>query len=406
MSFTIESAQSIFPDIQVADAIPNIVESFNQLSAEDQLALLWFVYTEMGVTITPAAISAVNMVFAETLLTEIKQMPARSQTQVMCDLVNHADTPICHTYSSFGINVKLGFWYQLSEWMKQGIVAPIPTGYKLSGKAADVLQSIRQQSGGEQLNILQGIVAKMGYIPTDNRLTPKEPVVPSQKSVPRQKIRIEGIQDRTVLDYMENMNAFDFEGAVALFTEDGALQPPFEKPIVGQKNILAYMRDECYGLKLMPEQGVSKRVEEGFTQIKVTGKVKTPWFGDKVAIDLAWRFLLNPAGQIFFVAIDVLASPEELLNLKSDNDESEKVVHHSDGSELIPSEAPAEFSSQDNLTAGYTKDDEGLINNYALEPAMTAAKYPTPKQQVRYLFWGLGAIALIGVLFLIVFAVS
>jgi hypothetical protein len=290
--------------------------------------------------------------------------------------------------------------------MKQGIVAPIPTGYKLSGKASDVLQSIRQQSGGEQLNILQSVVAKMGYTPTNKNLALKEPVVPPQKSVPRQKVRIEGVENRTVLDYMENMNAFDFERVVALFTEDGALQPPFEKPIVGQENILAYMRDECYGLKLIPEQGVSKRVEEGVTQIKVTGKVKTPWFGDKVAIDLAWRFLLNPAGQIFFVAIDVLASPEELLNLKLDNDESEKVAHHSDGSELIPSEAPAELSSQDNLTAGYTKDDEGLINNYALEPAMTKAKYPTPKQQVRYLFWGLGAIVLIGVLFLIVFAVS
>jgi hypothetical protein len=114
---------------------------------------------------------------------------------------------------------------------------------------------------------------------------------------------------------MENMNAFDFETAVALFTENGALQPPFEKPIVGQKNILAYMRDDCYGLKLMPEQGVSESAEGGFTQIKVTGKVQTPWFGSDVSINLAWRFLLNPESQIFFVAIDLLASPKELLNL-------------------------------------------------------------------------------------------
>ncbi len=404
MSFTLESARTIFPNTPVADAIPAIVESFNQLSAEDQLALLWFVYTEMGVTITPAAISTVNMVFAETILTEIKQMPAQSQTQVMCDLVNHTDTPICHSYSSFGTNVKLGFWYQLSEWMKQGIVAPIPVGYKLSGKASDVLQAIRQQSGGEQLNILQSIVAKMGYIPTDKILTLKEQVVPPQKSVPRQKIKIEGIKDETVLSYMENMNAFDFKAAVALFTEDGALQPPFEKPIVGHKNILGYMREECYGLKLMPAQGVAKQVEGDFTQIKVTGKVRTPWFEDKVTINVAWRFLLNSVGQIFFVAIDVLASPEELLNLKPDNPKTE--VHHSDGSELIPSEAPVELPHQDNLAAGYTKDDEGIINNYALEPEMTAATYPTPKQQLRYIFWGVGAIVFVSVLLFIAFSIS
>jgi Orange carotenoid protein, N-terminal/Nuclear transport factor 2 (NTF2) domain len=315
MSFTIDSARSIFPDTQVADAVPTIVQSFNQLTAEDQLALLWFVYTEMGVTITPAAMQVANMVFAETTLTQIKQMSALQQTQVMCDLVNHADTPICQTYSSFGTNVKLGFWYQLSEWMKQGIVAPIPAGYKLSESASNSLQAIRQLEGGQQLTVLQEIVVKMGYASTGNPSTVREPVAPPKAAAPQAKVSITGIHNATVLSYMETMNAFDFQAAVALFAAEGALKPPFQEPIVGQKNILAYMRDECYGLKLLPEQGVSEPSDEGFTQIKVTGKVQTPWFGDRVGISLAWRFLLNPEGKILFVGIDVLASPQELLNL-------------------------------------------------------------------------------------------
>ncbi|MBE9166674.1 Red carotenoid-binding protein [Pleurocapsales cyanobacterium LEGE 06147] len=315
MSYTIDSARTIFPDTQVADAVPATIGSFNQLSAEDQLALLWFAYTEMGVTITPAAMSAVNMVFAEKTLTQIKQMPPAEQTQVMCDLVNHTDTPICRTYSSFGTNVKLGFWYQLSEWMKQGIVAPIPERYKLSAKASDVLQAIRQLEGGQQLTVLQDIVAKMGYAPTDGTPKVKEPVVPPKALAPRKRVTIKGIDNSTVLSYMENMNAFDFEVAVALFAQDGALQPPFEEPIMGQENILAYMRDDCYGLKLMPERGVSEPAEGEFTQVKVTGKVQTPWFGGSVVINVAWRFLLNPEGKIFFLAIDVLASAQELLNL-------------------------------------------------------------------------------------------
>jgi hypothetical protein len=315
MTFTIESARSIFPDTQVANVIPATVESFNQLSGEDQLALLWFVYTEMGVTITPAAVGAANMIFAEKTLTQIQQMPAQEQTQVMCDLVNHTDTPICRTYSSFGTNVKLGFWYQLSEWMKQGIVAPIPEGYQLSAKAANVLQAIRQLEPGQQLTVLQDIVVNMGYTSSVDTQKTKEPAVPPQQVAPRTQINIEGINNETVLSYMENMNAFDFQKAVALFAEDGALQPPFQEPIVGQESILAYMHEECYGLKLIPKQGISEPTEGGFTQIKVTGKVQTPWAGDSVGISLAWRFLLNPQGKIFFVAIDVLASPQELLNL-------------------------------------------------------------------------------------------
>lgn len=315
MSYTIDSAQTIFPDTQVANAIPATIESFNQLSAEDQLALLWFAYTEIGVNITPAAISAVNMVFAEKTLTQIKQIPFAEQTQVMCDLVNHTDTPICRTYSSFGTNVKLGFWYQLSEWMKQGIVAPIPERYKLSVKASDVLENIRKLEGGQQLTVLQNIVANMGYTPTDGTAQVKEPVVPPKDLAPRKKIAIKGIDNPTILSYMENMNVFDFEAAVALFIPDGALQPPFEKPIVGQEKILAYMREDCYGLKLMPDRGVSEPAEGEFTQIKVTGKVQSPWFGSNVAINIAWRFLLDSENKIFFVAIDVLASAQELLNL-------------------------------------------------------------------------------------------
>ncbi len=315
MSFTIESARSIFPNTQVADMVRATVESFNQLSAEDQLALLWFAYTEMGVTITPAAMSVANMIFAENTLNQIKQMSALEQAQVMCDLVNQADTPLCRTYSSFGMNVKLGFWYQLSEWMKLSIVAPIPQGYKLSAKASDVLQAIRELEGGQQLSVLRDIVANMGYAPTDSTQRVKEPVVPPKDFASRTKVSIEGLDNLTVLSYMENMNAFDFSAAVALFAEDGALQPPFEQPIVGHENILAYMREECYGLKLIPERGVSEAVEGGFTQIKVTGEVQTPWFGDSVGINLAWRFLLNPQGKIFLVAIDVLASAKELMNL-------------------------------------------------------------------------------------------
>jgi Orange carotenoid protein, N-terminal/Nuclear transport factor 2 (NTF2) domain len=315
MSYTIDLARSIFPNTQVADAVPAIVASFNQLSAEDQLALLWFAYTEMGDTITPAAMSLANMVFAEKTLAQIEQMPALEQTQVMCDLVNRTDTPICQTYSSFGTNVKLGFWYQLSEWMKQGIVAPIPEGYTLSTQASDLLQALRQLEGGQQLTVLQDVVVNMGYAPTGGTPKVNQPVVAPQVAAPRTKVSINGIDNVTVLSYMDSMNAHDFQTAVALFTEDGALKPPFQEPIVGEANILGYMRDECYGLKLLPEQGVSEPAEGGFTQIKVTGKVQTPWFGDSVSINLAWRFLLNPEGKIFFVGIDILASAQELLNL-------------------------------------------------------------------------------------------
>jgi hypothetical protein len=107
---------------------------------------------------------------------------------------------------------------------------------------------------------------------------------------------------------MENLNAFDFQAAAALFAEERGL-PPFPGSDRGSgEHSRVYVRR-------MLEQGISEPAAAGFTQIKVTSKVQTPWFGNRVGINLAWRFLLNPEDRIFFVGIDVLASSQELLNL-------------------------------------------------------------------------------------------
>lgn len=316
MPFTIESARGIFPSTLAADAIPATIARFSQLSVEDQLALIWFAYLEMGKTITIAAPGAANMQFAENTLNDIKGMTAREQSQAMCDLANRADTPIGRTYASWSPNIKLGFWYKLGEFMDQGIVAPIPEGYKLSANASSVLEAIRGLEPGQQITVLRNAVVDMGFDTSKlgNYTRVSEPVEVPQDMSERTQVEIEGVTNSTVLEYMNNLNANDFEALIALFAPDGALQPPFQRPIVGKDNVLRFFQEECQNLKLIPERGVTEPAEDGYTQIKVTGKVQTPWFGSKVGMNIAWRFLINPENKIFFVAIDLLASPKELLN--------------------------------------------------------------------------------------------
>ncbi len=89
------------------------------------------------------------------------------------------------------------------------------------------------------------------------------------------------------------------------------------------------------------------------------------------------------------------------------------VAHHiSDGSELIPAEIQAnthkEISKCLNkpLGAGYRVDDEGIVNNYAIEPDMFLADYPSPEQQKRYVSLGAGAMLLVAITLLTAFAAS
>jgi hypothetical protein len=317
MSFTIEEARKIFPNTLSADVVPATITRFNQLNTEDKLALIWYAYLEMGKTITIAAPGAARMQFAESTLNQIRQMSFQEQTQAMFDLANRIDTPICRTYALWSPNIKLGFWYKLGEWMDEGIVAPIPKGYQLSANASAVLESIKQLEPGQQITVLRNTVVDMGFDPekldTAERIA--EPLVSPVDPAKRSEVSIENIANDTVLSYMNLLNANDFDALIELFLPDAALQPPFQRPIIGKDAILRFFREDCQNLKLIPEQGVSEPADDGYTQVKVTGKVQTPWFGGGVGMNVAWRFLLNPEGKIFFVAIDLLASPKELLNL-------------------------------------------------------------------------------------------
>ena len=214
------------------------------------------------------------------------------------------------------MNVKLCFWYELAEFMRQGKVAPIPQGYRLSANANSVLEAVKKVEQGQQITLLRNFVVDMGYDPdVDDSKVVSEPIVAPTPVDQREDILIPGVLNQTILSYMQLLNANDFDQLIDLFLNDGALQPPFQRPIVGRDAILKFFKRDCQNLKLMPQGGYGEPTEGGFNQINVTGKVQTPWFGREVGMNVAWRFLLDENDKIYFVAIDLLASPAELLKL-------------------------------------------------------------------------------------------
>ncbi|MCU0532790.1 MAG: ssl1498 family light-harvesting-like protein [Hydrococcus sp. Prado102] len=54
----------------------------------------------------------------------------------------------------------------------------------------------------------------------------------------------------------------------------------------------------------------------------------------------------------------------------------------------------------------YTTDDRGVLNNYAVEPQMYPAVYPSPEQKNRYALQGAIASLFVVALVLVSFAVS
>lgn len=123
---------------------------------------------------------------------------------------------------------------------------------------------------------------------------------------------IEGITESTILRYFQTINAGDFSATAALFAADGELNPPFESPVVGEDAIATYLEQEATGMQLLPKTGTAEEIEDGYTQIQVTGKVKTPLF----SVNVGWIFMLNADREIAAATIKLLASPQELLSLR------------------------------------------------------------------------------------------
>ncbi len=138
------------------------VQQFQQLTVDDQLAALWFIYLETGKSITPAAPGAARLQLAEGLLNQVKKMTHQEQLQFMRELIQKVNTPANRAYGVLSANTKLAFWYRLAQWMEEGTVIPMPNGYKLSEQGKQLFAKIQQLEFNQQITILRRVVVDMG----------------------------------------------------------------------------------------------------------------------------------------------------------------------------------------------------------------------------------------------------
>jgi hypothetical protein len=118
--------------------------------------------------------------------------------------------------------------------------------------------------------------------------------------------------DPSLVKYFETINSGDFEATAALFAENGELYPPFEASIAGREAIALYLKAEAKGMRLEPHQSNVSLSEDNLIKVNVSGKVFTSLF----SVNVAWQFLLNSSSQIIAAKINLLASAQELLQLK------------------------------------------------------------------------------------------
>lgn len=139
---------------------------FKSLDVDAQLALLWFVYEQMGDRITPAAPGSASPEIAGGLYEQVKELNQPEQLNVMraiarCDASNQ----ISREYGSLSANTKLAFWYYLAQGMDSGDIIPMPADYKLSEQGQDLLAALETLGFEDQITFLRNAAIGMGAEP-------------------------------------------------------------------------------------------------------------------------------------------------------------------------------------------------------------------------------------------------
>ena len=138
------------------------LSSYSSLSTDEKLALLWYAYTKMGTSITPAAPGAAADEIAGGLFNQVKELSFDEQLEAQRNIIEGKDTLISREYGSLSENTKLYFWYRLAQGMEAGTIIPVPDDYEPTGAVTQLLSQVEAMEFEQQITFLRDSVVNAG----------------------------------------------------------------------------------------------------------------------------------------------------------------------------------------------------------------------------------------------------
>ncbi|MEM7760396.1 MAG: orange carotenoid protein N-terminal domain-containing protein [Cyanobacteria bacterium P01_A01_bin.40] len=142
--------------------ISSAISSYQNLSTDEKLALLWYVYTKMGTSVTPAAPGAAADEIAAGLFDQVKALSFEEQLGTQRQIIEGKDSLISREYGSLSENTKLYFWYRLAQGMEAGTIIPVPDNYEPTGGVNELLSQIELMEFEQQITFLRNAVVEAG----------------------------------------------------------------------------------------------------------------------------------------------------------------------------------------------------------------------------------------------------
>ena len=145
--------------------VSQALSSYGSLSTDDKLALLWYIYTKMGDSITPAAPGTAGDEIAQGLFDQVKELSFEEQLAIQRKIIEGQNSQVSREYGSLSENTKLYFWYRLAQGMEAGTIVPVPDGYEPSGSVTQLLSQVESMEFEQQITFLRDAVINAGAEP-------------------------------------------------------------------------------------------------------------------------------------------------------------------------------------------------------------------------------------------------
>ncbi|MDY6940772.1 MAG: orange carotenoid protein N-terminal domain-containing protein [Cyanobacteriota bacterium] len=148
---------------QAPVANSDLFQKYSELSTDEKLALLYYVYEKMGNSVTPAAPGAAEPTLIPDILgKDYLEMSDDKQLAIMREVTNGDDTEASRAYGGMTPNNQVLVWYAWAEGMGNNIV-DMPKKYDRSDALKSVLSQIEGMEYQQQISLLREACSQMGY---------------------------------------------------------------------------------------------------------------------------------------------------------------------------------------------------------------------------------------------------
>lgn len=166
---------------QNTETLAQSVRAFKRLPANEQLAALGSIYTEIGNSISFPSGNPTASGDVQRLIEQVKQMRQENQLQFLQDVLSEEKTgqeaialdphpskamleltpggitPPLEQYNHLDANSRLAFWYYLAQQMGRDMVQ-MPANYSPSSQAESFLSTLRSSSFEQQIEFLRQVI--------------------------------------------------------------------------------------------------------------------------------------------------------------------------------------------------------------------------------------------------------